>query len=234
MLDRVKVMRVFDFAGVIEAIGEVGTLCEETEREKLARAEEGTKVQPELNEIASSQLDDNVGIDDDENNTSPPQSTVQHAGIGMIIIDNIANPVSAVMSQNQTEAQALLTTSFRSLRLLTMTHDLCTIVVNAAVGLASSHYPRRPEENVSIFASTKGKPALGKTYAYLVDTSIFLSQVPKTRKDAETAYGQGQGDKRQWQDVGIFEVLKDRLGAREGRWGAFEMRDGLGLRGYEG
>lgn len=33
MLDRVKIMRVFDFAGLMEAVGEIGGVCRELERE---------------------------------------------------------------------------------------------------------------------------------------------------------------------------------------------------------
>ena len=235
MLDRVKVMRVFDFAGVIEAIGEVCTLCEESEKIGSAQTRPERNGRVEANRIASSQDEGKVGIEDAESSTTQiSRSTPGNEGIGMIIIDNIASPLGSIMSQNQTHAQALLTTSFRSLRHLTTTYNICTIVINAAVGLASLQYPRHGEDGVSVFATTKGKPALGKTYAYLVDTSIFLSQVPKTREDAEVAHGQGRRDKGRWSTVGIFEVLKDCRGTREGEWGAFDIEKGLELRAYEG
>ena len=234
MLDRVKVMRVFDFAGVIEAIGEVCTLCEESEKIESAQTSPKNDGRVQVNEIASSQDDGKVAVEDAESKkTQTSRPALGNKGIGMMIIDNIASPLGPIMSQNQTHAQALLTTSFRSLRHLTTTYNICTIVINAAVGLASLQYPRRGEVGVSVFGTTKGKPALGKTYAYLVDTSIFLSQVPKTREDAEMAYGQGRRDQGRWSTVGIFEVLKDRRGAREGEWGAYDIENGLKLRAYE-
>ena len=235
MLDQVKVMRVFDFAGVIEAIGEVCILCEESEKIESAQTSPEKDGRVLVNGIASSHDEGKVDIEDAKSSkTQKSGPKLGNEGIGMIIIDNIASPLGPVMSQNQTHAQALLTTSFRSLRHLTTTYNICTIVVNAAVGLASMQYPRRREDGVSVFATTKGKPALGKTYAYLVDTSIFLSQVPKKREDAEVAYGQGRKDKGRWSTVGIFEVLKDRRGTREGEWGAYDIENGVELRAYEG
>ena len=77
-------------------------------------------------------------------------------------------------------------------------------------------------ENASIFNSTVGKPALGKSFAYLIDTSIFLSILPKSRGDAELAYG-GRIDDMHWDTVCVLEVLKDKHGTREGRWAAFEV-----------
>ena len=94
----------------------------------------------------------------------------------------------------------------------------------------SSLYQRahHPSDNASIFASSSGKPALGRTYTYLVDTSILLSSIPKTQEDAEEAFG---GGIRRYTSIGILEVLKDRYGEREGEWGAFEIVERVELRG---
>lgn len=82
--------------------------------------------------------------------------------------------------------------------------------------------PQKTEDDASIFASARGKPALGKTYSHLIDTSILLSSIPKTKTDADAAYGI-DSDKRRWEDVGVMEVIKDRNGAREGGWATFEV-----------
>ena len=52
--------------------------------------------------------------------------------------------------------------------------------------------------------------------------------VPKTRGDAEIAYG--GGDPTQWNTVGVFEVLSDRHGTREGRWILYEIASESELR----
>ena len=122
------------------------------------------------------------------------------------------------------KGHALLTSFMRSLRHLTSRRHICSILINAAVGLnpsANPSYPRKAQENASIFVATAGKPALGKAFTYLVDTSIFLSAIPKTRLDAEIAYG--GGDAAELKRVGVLEVLKDRFGTQEGRWAVFEI-----------
>ncbi len=111
----------------------------------------------------------------------------------------------------------------RSLYLLTTRRRICTILINAMVGLNKSigpNYRRKQEDDASIFASTAGKPALGKKYAHLINTSILLSSIPKTKADAEIAYGR-DGHRGGWETVGVLEVIKDRYGAREGRWATF-------------
>lgn len=56
---------------------------------------------------------------------------------------------------------------------------------------------------------------------------MFLSRVPKGREDSEKEYVGGGGVK-----VGVLEVLADRYGRREGRWGSFEIgAGGLGIMG---
>lgn len=117
----------------------------------------------------------------------------------------------------------------RSLRHLTTRHNICTLLLNSAVGLSPSLtiYHRQSTSNASIFSSTLGKPALGKSYAYCIDTSVFISRVPKGSEDAEKEYNGGGGGVK----VGVLEVLADRYGKREGWWGSFEIgAGGLGIR----
>ncbi|KAL9135131.1 MAG: hypothetical protein Q9175_003684 [Cornicularia normoerica] len=230
MLDRVKVMRVFDFAGGVEAISEVNELMEEVaqkfEKLPVVAFEKGR------NEIGDSEEE----LEEDEELQAEPgresvvlgdfQGSDPHSGpIGMIIFDTITNVVSAIMAKSQVQGQALLASFMRSLHHLTSRHHICTILTNAAVSRNSSknpEYQHGPREDVSIFSSTRGKPALGKTFPFLIDTSVFLSTVPKTSDDARIAFGDG-GEAPSYQKALILEVLKDRCGTREGRWAAFEI-----------
>lgn len=130
------------------------------------------------------------------------------------------------------KGHALVTTLMRSLGHLCTRQSICALLVNSAVGLNPSNnptYQRRAQDNVSIFESTAGKPALGKSFSYLIDTSVFLSKIPKTREDAEIAFDDGNA--RQWNSVGVFEVLKDKRGTREGQWALFRIVNGVSLRG---
>lgn len=219
-------MRVFDLAGVVEAVGEVGQM---TER---ASQFSGSKLGQKRQEVGDSEDE----LDEDDVRL-PPEPTSADGGesldhgsgqIGMIIIDKIATVVSSLMSKSQTTGQALLVSFMRTLSNLTLRHQICTILSNTAVGLASSlpfsSYKRRPEDNVSIFSSTMGKPALGKTFTYMIDTSIFLSVVPSRMEDAAIAFVDA-GNGKAWRKAIVLEVVKDRCGTREGRWAAFEIID---------
>ena len=57
-----------------------------------------------------------------------------------------------------------------------------------------------------------------------------MSSIPKTKEDAEMAYGSGTRDGRKWKSVFVLEVLRDRYGDREGRWAAFEIINGVGIK----
>ena len=80
-----------------------------------------------------------------------------------------------------------------------------------------------------MFSSTVGKPALGKSYAYLIDTSVFISSIPKTKDDDKTVVGRGERHTSN-SDALVLEVLKDRHGSREGQWCALEIVAGVELR----
>lgn len=230
MLDRVKVMRVFDFAGVVEAISEVKDKMEEIAQKgekppvvafQKRRGEVGDSEEEfsEEEEVQAETRQGNVTLGIHEGGEP-------HGGpVGMIVFDTITNVVSAMIAKSQIQGQALLASFMRSLHHLTFRHHICTILTNAAVSENPSKnpgYKHGPRDDVSIFSSTMGKPALGKTFTYLIDTSIFLSTVPKTSNDATIAFGDG-GGVSSYQKALILEVLKDRCGTREGRWAAFDI-----------
>ena len=232
MLGRVKVMRVFDFTGIVEAISEVNKLMEDTTQQ----LDQAAVLAFEKSRDGIVDSEEELDEDDDEESRRGPQReevdliSLQGSGpgsgrIGMVIIDTITNVVSAMMVKSQIQGQALLASFMRSLHHLTSRYHICTILTNAAVGKNLStdpEYRHGPREDVSIFSSTMGKPALGKTFTFLIDTSVFLSTVPKTSDDANIAFG-GGGKAPWYQKALILEVLKDRCGAREGRWAAFEI-----------
>lgn len=234
MLDRVKVMRVFDLAGVAEAIGEVGEMIERVIQASSVVVSAGAEGGPGLRSEVGDSEDESPDEDDQPIAAASEEPLNSGMGkIGVIIIDSMTQVVSAIMNKSQTQGHALLTSFMRSLQLLTARHHICTLLTNVAVGLASSNkkYGRPPAENASIFSSTLGRPALGRTFASLIDTSIFLSLVPKALDDAWIEFGEGRENETA-QKVVVMEVLKDRCGSRQGRWAAFEIIDGIKLAPY--
>ncbi|KAL8683111.1 MAG: hypothetical protein Q9186_000925 [Xanthomendoza sp. 1 TL-2023] len=234
MLERVRLSRAFDFPGVAEAIGEFGARLEAHDVKDKAKSHgvdhRGART------VADSE-------DEVESNPSPkkkdhvhedaPGARVEAAEIipaSMIVIDNVANVLGSMMTKSQLQGHAMLANCMRSLQHLTKRRSICTLLVNAAVALRpqSTQYQRKTDEQVSIFASILGKPALGKHFSFLIDTSVFLSMLPRSKDDADIAYNDGH-EARDYEKVGIFEVLKDRHGIREGRWSVFRIREGVEL-----
>ena len=83
-------------------------------------------------------------------------------------------------------------------------------------------------EHASIFTSNGSlRPALGRTFAFLVDVSILLSRVEDDGKrgaDKGTWNSGGGGSSvvksgnGKWSENVVAEVLVDRYGGRVGRW----------------
>lgn len=120
LLDRVQVMRVFDFAGVVEAMGEVGRICD-TKNERLQQVEtyaEADQVHEEEDEAEQEGARKFVEDSEDESsNLSDSPSSEKSTGLGilkenvevqasrmsMIVIDSIAPVVTAIILKDQTQ-----------------------------------------------------------------------------------------------------------------------------------
>ncbi|TKA74815.1 hypothetical protein B0A49_02606 [Cryomyces minteri] len=294
MLERVKIMRVFDFVGLVEAIGEVreelelGSAGQQAKKEPHGCDQDATRAT-----VADSQ-DVEEMLMGDEPPTSPrdeaaeqqqqqqqqqqqrrqeQQTTTRQERYGMIIVDNITQVAAPIIKSNYIQGHALLTSLLRTLTHLTRTHALCTVLVNTAVvhrpsGSRSTARPHTDTANPnrtaiadapplpphdpsnaaapppagelpSVFAANTARPALGRSFPYLVDLHLFASaarsasSVPRRgdgtggvrEKGARDASEAGEGC------VSVVEVLADRCDGRVGRWGGFVVRDGVELRG---
>lgn len=105
LLDRVKVMRVFDFAGVTEALGEIEQMWERQDEhfrnivntcldgaQKVIYDSEGDSLSTESAEIT---------VHDDELAKGMPNTHDDQ--VGMFIIDTITNVVSSMVSRSQVQ-----------------------------------------------------------------------------------------------------------------------------------
>lgn len=111
MLDRVKVMRVFDFAGVTEAIAEIRQTLEKADN--FDRNLAGASLSVESKIIHDSEADETELSDGDiskvakQDNAIPAvngeRQTIQANRIGMVIIDTLTNMVSSMFSRNQAQ-----------------------------------------------------------------------------------------------------------------------------------
>ncbi|SLM35598.1 dna repair protein rad51 homolog 2 o35719 [Lasallia pustulata] len=120
MLDRVRVMRVFDFAGVVEAVGEVGENCE-----RISRLDENRKRHQhcETSENATREIADSQDEDEENGNVEVVGGAMYDAegsrmakcevpvsdqdedivGVGMIVLDTVTNVVGSLMAKSQVQ-----------------------------------------------------------------------------------------------------------------------------------
>lgn len=115
MLDRVKVMRVFEIAGLIDAVSEVAQICESATR----KSNESTHPRAKMHKIEVADSEDESGGDDSKNsdNTSTQariEDDLSSPGelppslIGMVIIDTIANMIGPLLSKSQVQGTIFL------------------------------------------------------------------------------------------------------------------------------
>lgn len=109
LLDRVKVMRVFDVAGLSEAVTEVAEICEQRTNSDL---EKGVR-----RRVAVADSEDGLSEDEDreasvtkkpaEESGPPDHDTmlIQDESIGMILIDTIANIFGPLNTKSQVQGK---------------------------------------------------------------------------------------------------------------------------------
>lgn len=149
-------MRVFDFAGVVEAMGEVGRICG-TKNDRLQQNETyeaGEQVQVEEDEAEQDGMkkvvEDSQGesLDLSDSSTSDKStdleihkenSEVQATRMSMIVIDSITPVVNAIILKDQN--QGLPPHRCRSLPLLKSTSRPKSPLHNDALPLAPNHPP---------------------------------------------------------------------------------------------
>ncbi|ESK94219.1 dna repair protein rad51-like 4 [Moniliophthora roreri MCA 2997] len=119
-----------------------------------------------------------------------------------IVIDSITPLLGPYLSSTSTQGHAIMTSFMRHLRSIARTYSLVIFVINNATGILGS----QPNPQ-SIFPDTVKKPALGVSFPYLTDATLWL-----------TAIGSG----------GIYriEVLRSRI-SRTNAWCEFVMTHGI-------
>lgn len=234
VLERVRIMKAFDFVGMTECIAE---LRENLETGEQMKSHQDSEFEPEQEKIPGPRgtvgdsededdMLDDIGPTSPEKPSPPPLKTArpeettpadqpQH----LLVIDNITYVASPIIKNSHVQGQALLATFMRSLAHLTRTHDVCTILHNATM----TYQPKATTEPTpSIFSSCTLRPALGKSFAYLLDTHLLLHRVALTAADAKTVYAAHSAIPKSSQKlVSVLEVLQDRHSDRVGHWSAF-------------
>lgn len=242
MLEKISIIKVFDFVGLIEAVGELRCeleYLESSSKEPLIPAQ-----MPPRGTIADSQ-DDGEDILDNDSSKKDMESTItalhqrttklpqdfahtKSCRPHLLLVDDISTIALPLVNANAAEGQTLLTSFMRHLAHITAAHNMCSILINSAT--LSSQGPQYGKETTpSIFSSCLLRPALGVAFQWTVDLHLMVHSTPQTASDAKVVFDPSTSlaRRQQAQMVNVIEVLYDRLGSRFQQWAAFKV-DGMG------
>jgi len=147
----------------------------------------------------------------------------------LLIIAALPRLLAPLMREDHVRGHALLAHLGRRLGHLTHRAPVCAILLNTTVGVprasdaATAYGSANANVNAnaslgtleSAFGDVSERPALGRTWPFLVDVGVMLSRHGHMNSKRQEA-GRGGGE---W----IVEVLADRHGQRVGRWGVLEV-----------
>lgn len=219
LLDRVKIMKVFDFVGLTESLAEV-----RDELEGKPTPPPNPSPRPASN-VPRGTIGDSEDEDEDEllaprtiqlapsTTTKPPPAEPT-----LLIISTLSLLTLPLLKSNYVSGQALLTSFMRSLTHLTTRHNICTVLTNGVM------WNNKRDETPSIFSSCALQPTLGRAFGYALDVYLLVHSMAKGTTDG------GEGKEK----VEVLEVLHDRYGDRVGRWAAFTVDDADADRGGGG
>ncbi|RMY94346.1 hypothetical protein D0862_08998 [Hortaea werneckii] len=233
ILGKVRIMKAFDCVGLTECVAEMREKLD-YERFESGSQHKGPLGPPEKGTISDSESDDDELLDNEPTSmgqSGPPgsgsdQQRRRRPKSDLLIIDTISKPFTPLLKNNYTHGQAMLASFMRSLRHLTTTYDLATLLLNAAVD-----FDKTKEEELSIFTSCNARPALGKGFHHLVDTHLLVHEEARLAHDAKVIMtSNGAWGGRRGLSANVVEVLSDRYEGRVGRWAAFEVGEEGGLK----
>lgn len=236
VLESVRIMKAFDFVGMTECMAELRESLEIREKNRLQPepepVPEGPKAPVPRGTVGDSEDEDDMldGIEPaslekppppSPNLTEPEEKPPEYRPQHLLVIDNVTYVASPIIKNSHVQGQALLATFMRSLAHLTRAHDICTILHNAVM----TYQPKSTTEPTpSIFSSCTLRPAVGKSFAYLLDMHLLLHRVPLTAADAKSIYAAHSAiPKSSERLASVLEVLQDRHSDRVGRWSAFKV-----------
>ena len=223
-LERLKIMKVFDFEGLAESLSEISD------------AMEGKKSGADVHGISDPAPKGTIGDSEDEEEmllppSPPPKRQPELVGSttreqqyskSIILIDSISHVAAPTIRNRHVQGQALLMSFMRSLAHLTTTHRLCTMLINDAIPKANVK-----DESPSIFTTCAVRPALGRSFEHVLDTHLLVHRAPtKTTNPDVDQNGPQVGRFNADNVVSVVEMLQDRDGGGLGRWSTFTLDEG--------
>ena len=221
-LERLKIMKVFDFEGLTDSISELRNTLEGQPGETGL---DGKSVTAPRGTIGDSEDEDEM-LD----SPSPPpvmreamqkNSDKEGSSPQLLLIDSISHVVAPIMRNRYVEGQALLISFMRALTHLTTANQLLTILSNDAIPKANVN-----EESPSVFTSCTVRPALGRSFEHMLDTHLLVHRASSKPLSIQQDHNSPQAKQPiEEKTAAVVEVLHDRQGGAFGRWVVFTIDD---------
>ena len=231
-------MRVFDDAGILDALRETHFACSNPpqESEVLEHGVEGNDSSRSRQACGGIHLGTGVASQD------------QRCRIRLVVIDNVANVIAPQLSKNQLHGkrrnpqhfslsksstsflyssprsmglissplgQAILASCGRYFSAIARSFKIPVLILNSTTHVTkiSRVNDNGVSEGVSTFPSVLNRPSLGKGFTRLIDLSILTFTLTEASESNEQSTSVSK--------IRVFEILKDRTGGRAGGWAIF-------------
>ncbi|KAF2503320.1 hypothetical protein BU16DRAFT_612841 [Lophium mytilinum] len=253
-LERVKIMRVFDFVGMKEALEElkeeisqpVQTLGSKTTPSKIPAPpktnhsrrvevadseDEEDEEEEEMLFVGTNKPDTTQTIRSDERRHLSPHVSSDESGgcTWMLIVDNITEVLSPLMKVKYVQAHAMLASLMRDLSQLARSHDLTSLVINSGI-------TRRPPPTPAD-GSRSDDPDTSATSMNYFTSSAFeaCTTYPALGKtfpflvDMHFMISRLPKEKRGAEMAHAIEILSDGWEGRAGRLAFFQCNNDGGM-----
>ena len=222
VLERLKIMKAFDFDGLVECLSE------------LRHALKG-QAAPDLPWPSPAAFKATIGDSEDEDEMldeplPPPRlpPAPRTTALGqpetsshLLLIDSISQVASPIIKNRHVQGQALLTSLMQNVTHVTKVHGLCTMLIN---GVTSSTGVR--DETPSMFESCTLRPLIGRSFMHMLDTNILVHRMERFSSPRRPLPNVGGDRSDRTETRGqtlVLEVMQDRNGTIVGQWAAFSL-----------
>ncbi|KAF2817336.1 uncharacterized protein BDZ99DRAFT_493178 [Mytilinidion resinicola] len=252
-LERVKIMRVFDFVGMKEALEELKEEISQTAPRSAAKTPPSKTTAPPKPdrsrrvEVADSEDEEDeeeemlfVGMitretwqphrPEERRHLSPDVSADEGGGATwMLIVDNITQVLSPLMKVKYVQAHAMLASLMRDLSQLARSHNLTSLVINSGI-------TRRPPPTPADGSHPDGPDTASALQNYCTSSAFeactthpALGKTFPFLVDIHFMVSKLPREKRGAEMAHVIEILSDGWDGRAGRLGFFQCNDIGGL-----
>jgi len=134
----------------------------------------------------------------------------------IVVVDTVTALISPLLTAVSSEGHATMVDFMRMLHTLAQVHGLAILVLNDGTNCL-------PANPMSVFPTTTRKPALGPSFAFLTDATLWLAHPPE---DLDLSFIETGILSEQNTELRVAEAFRSRF-STSSTWCLFRLREGL-------